>query len=246
MPVKVGFAMAVYGPIQHQTVASYVDLMRNTIENSKHEVIPMWCFNGFICDARRLLIENAKKNDCKYILFLDGDMIWPSDMAMKLIDTAEKENAPVVSGFYCFRNEPYLPLIYKWNGKEENSFRPCFPRETGLLKCDATGFGACLIRIDIFEKLSKPWFALNVDHCGTEDMYFFKKLRREMPDICGVIVDTSLCCGHIGHPQHIWPLEKGFHINYVGGGQTVFADVYAKAHFDFEDIETGGKAKCGL
>jgi glycosyltransferase involved in cell wall biosynthesis len=243
MPIKVGFAMAVYGPIQHQTVASYVEMLRNTMEKKKDEIeiIPMWCFNGFICDARKLLIENAMKADCKYILFLDGDMIWPADLAIKLVATAETEKAPIVSGFYCFRNEPYLPLIYRWNGQDSDDFKPCFPRESGLLKCDATGMGCCLLRLDIFKDIEKPWFAINTDNCGTEDMYFFKQLKKKHPEMAGAIVDTSLTCGHIGHPQHIWPMKDRFNIKYIGGGPQVFADEYAKEHFEFCDIETGGK-----
>lgn len=136
-------------------------------------------------------MENAKLFKPKYILFIDNDMVVPEGLALKLIE-ADKD---IVAALAVMRTRPYVPVAYE---KKMGQYEPIdnLP-ENQLVECDAVGFGAVLIKMDVFEKIKKPYFAHPAigDLVVGEDIFFCKKAQEAG---FSIFMDTSIKCGHIG------------------------------------------------
>jgi len=239
---KVTFAMAAYGGIKNATVASYAAMLKHTLKTTDHEIETEWVFDGFICGARTALVEKAIENGSEYLLFLDADMIWPANMPDILIDFANKNpDVHAVSGNYCMRNKPHFPLIYMDHDEEEGKYQPVTPKAEDIGKayqCKATGFGACLLRVSMFENISMPWFAL--ENAGTEDIFFYKKANLEVADM-KVAVLTNISCGHITNPCVIYPTAKLPHVEDSSFSETIYGDEYVREHFKVTERQCQAK-----
>lgn len=143
-------------------------------------------------DARNALVEWALSQDADEILFLDDDTICVPHLYTQL----HSHDAPVVSALVFGRQKPHSPCIYEWKTDEATGILMCEPAigliKRGIQKVDATGFGAVLIKSEVFRKLPKPWFRLD-DNLG-EDLYFSKTCYDAGIDI---FCDTDLVLQHI-------------------------------------------------
>lgn len=211
--VNVMFALCAYGEVQHPTVSSLVEM---TFDFGKFcaETGYGWsfatAFDTLICGAREGCVEAAIKGEYDYIFFIDSDMVFPVNAARKLVERAVKNDYNVVSGLYCTRHAPYRPLIYMGEKDNNGDIKYCQYQPStygGVFECDATGLGCCLLKTEIFNKISKPWFRLDsssdTGYSFSEDVYFFQKANKEMG--LRVNVDTSVVCGHMGLPMMVVP-----------------------------------------
>ena len=163
--------------------------------------------------ARNLLIHEAKMIGAKYLLFLDEDVIFPANLAPKLLfHLANHPDWTFVAGVYATKSIPPEPMIYKewgqgvhWGWKSGELIQVLF-----------TGMGCSLIRMSDLELLEAeeyhdkdPWRSAdvvvkeyfktqqvtsNVEKTGwTEDAFFFKKLQDAG---LKAYVDTGLECDH--------------------------------------------------
>lgn len=145
--------------------------------------------------ARNNIVDLALKHGVDYILFLDDDHTFPSDLFYRLI-AAQKD----VVGALCFRRvEPFGPCVFRWQTAVENGNLMVYDRPEligkGLQKVDAIGFGAVLIKTEVFKRL-KPerpgqWFKF--EEVG-EDLHFCDLCAQAGIDIW---CDTSLEAPHI-------------------------------------------------
>ncbi len=168
----------------------------NFTRDAGHDMSAAFFDYGDIARTRNNTAQEAVKNGFDYIYFLDVDEVYPYDSIVKLL-AHEKE---VISGFYVARTPPHAPVHYKkvllgdLLRSEDNLLKP----NTGIQEQEAGGFGGILIKREIFEKISHPWFQYMWDEKNNgwigEDIYFFKKLSG-----IGVkaYVDTNLHYGHI-------------------------------------------------
>jgi hypothetical protein len=130
-----------------------------------------------------------------YILFLDDDHTFPADLWYRLI----AHNKDVV-GALCFRRiEPFGPCIFRWETNRENGNLMVWDRPDligkGLQKVDGIGFGAILVKTEVFKKLKpeKPGQWFKFDEVG-EDLNFCDLCAQAGID---VFCDTSLEAAHI-------------------------------------------------
>lgn len=148
--------------------------------------------------ARESLAEEALK-DRSYIdkkpfthfLWLDADHIFDPDMALHLA----KYGFDAISAMYYARTGEILPVAYMPNENDPEGFKhypileiPPIPWEVG-----AFGFGACLIKREVFEKTPRPWFTLDY-RCG-EDFAFCRSARKQGFKF---FVDGGYKIAHIG------------------------------------------------
>lgn len=125
---------------------------------------------------RNLIIEQALAAQATHVFFLDDDMAFEPDTLRKLL----AHDVDIVTGFYLMRNHPHRPVIFDQR-KFDNSCRPYFPSDsqTGLIEVVNSGFGAVLIKTDVFLKMQKPWVTLGDytkdDWC--DDISFFNRAR---------------------------------------------------------------------
>jgi len=151
-------------------------------------------------ENRNIIIEQAFQSDVTHILFLDDDIAFQPNMLLELM----KHDLDIVSGLMLKRNYPHVPLIL-WEAQPDGrcKHRPLFPGEKGLIEVDATGLGCCLISMDVFRALEKPYIRLGeLDGSGwNDDIGFFKRVREAGFKIhC----DLDIKVGHIAS-MILWP-----------------------------------------
>ena len=165
---------------------------------------------GLIHDSRNSMVEYALSINSDYIFFIDDDMLPPSNLFISLYN----HNVPIVSGLAFKRTPPYTPCIFKWAFDKKEGLPAASPLiliKSGIHRIDATGFGAILIKAEVFRKLPTPWF--EIKDWG-EDLDFSWKCHKEnIPIYC----DTDLIVPHIGDNMIV--TEKQF-LNHMSTKET--------------------------
>lgn len=132
--------------------------------------------------GRTILINKAIEQGFSHILFVDEDMAFGSDS----LDRLMAHNKDIVGADYNFREFPLKGMADKMDEGE-------------LVRCKSMPTGFMLIRLSIFEKIEKPWFAFEWDNNGelknSEDVYFCHKAREVGFNI---YCDTTLQVKHVG------------------------------------------------
>jgi len=162
-------------------------------------------FYGYQIDQiRNLIAEWAKRYD--YLLSVDSDIVLPNNTLKKML-SADKD---IISGLYIQRIPGTQTVeIYQdtEGGGVDNIPYRLLEERGGVVEVAACGFGAALIKGEVFRKMEYPHFFYKsaLDHKNTvsEDVYFCKKARS-----LGfhVWADTTIKCDHIG--QQIFSLEN--------------------------------------
>jgi len=151
--------------------------------------------------ARNALAKQAIEHNCKYIFFHGDDTVPPIHALKQLIFRMENQpNCGVVGGVYCSKCEPAAPLVFKGNGG--GSYWDWKVGE--FFECTGLGMDCTLIRTEIFERITEPWFktvdtdkyldGINGAEQWTEDLYFCRKVLEETE--YKIYCDTSVLCDH--------------------------------------------------
>ncbi len=161
-----------------------------------------------IAFSRNALIEFAKEGGWKRVLFCDTDMEVPPDAIYRLMQI----KAPIKSGYFFAREYPHFPCALKMvKANGEDKFESVFSPNSGIVEVDAIGMAFTMIDMNIFDKLSKPWFHSDSDPNGMgEDIYFCCKVRKELG--LKIIVDTDLIIRHTGEGKSIGPEDWIAHL----------------------------------
>lgn len=130
-----------------------------------------------LLNQRERLLEQAKKVNSDYILWIDSDMMFPSTTAVRLLE----HNKDIVACNYTKRTKPLKTVAYT-NLNDWNSWVPMEPQDE-LVKVEGVGMGCMLMKLDIFEKIQKPYFEFRYkedtqDYFG-EDFILLGKLREQ-------------------------------------------------------------------
>lgn len=162
---------------------------------------------------RNMIIEQALQQGCSHILFLDDDVTFRPNMLNELL----KHDKDIVTGLYLMRNYPHLPIIFDVTDKDGRCRHHFLePGEKGLIEIVATGLGACLIKIGVFQKMIDDGLAplvpgnkhhswvrlgeLEPDH-WCDDIGFFQRVREAGFKL---YCDLDVLVGHIA-TMIIWP-----------------------------------------
>ncbi len=207
-----------------RTAAQFKEILKEKAPNKVEEIMKdFWMahpgyivkdkntrFEVFFITLGRMLTPYAREEAAKlaiehhmdYLYFVDDDMMIPEDLLERLY----RWDVDVVAPLAFTRNFPHRPVIYStiegWDGVRgipyfRNHFVTKYPKNR-LVECDAVGFGAALIKVEVFKKLKSPYF---MSTCGTgEDVYFCLQARKAG---VRVYMDTSTKLGHLSHPQVI-------------------------------------------
>ena len=147
--------------------------------------------------ARTKLVHEALKSSPEYLFWLDDDVIAPNNIISILIS----HNLPIVCGLYMAKKKKEDRGLAAWmhpqNWSGKDGYLPIMLEQSNrFIQVDVTGLGCALMRADIFNKLSMPWFEWAADGMS-EDFYFFEKVNKEL----GIkpVIDMDMKCDHIGN-----------------------------------------------
>lgn len=147
-------------------------------------------------DARNKAVQDlmsmAKKDRPKYLFFLGDDMLPEWDAFVRLYETMEEEKWDVLTGLYFWKGEPPTPLIWRDN----HVGRMIAGRDYTVgdrVWVDLTGLDFTLIRTELLEKISDPWFKTG------------PSLRTELPDALEPYIDRKSV---VMHTEDAWFCQK--------------------------------------
>ena len=172
-----------------------------------------------IGEARNYIAEEYLKMDPlpKYLFFLGDDMLPQWDALIELWKEMETGKWDMLSGLYYLKQEPPEPLLRRRN--IPGSLKVGVHYEIGeVIPVDVTGLDFCLIKPEVFHKISKPFFKTGfaeypdntVSHTvngkksptktaivmHTEDTYFFNQMIEKKMSIG---VHTGVRIAHYDH-----------------------------------------------
>lgn len=175
-----------------------------------------------IAENRNGLTQRALDAGAEWVFYVDDDQIFPPETLHRLLDL----NKPIVSGLYVQRQFPFRAHVY--NTKDENGFqapRPLTTNDSGPLgNLLSTGAGALLVRREVLDALSPPYWTLGqLDQVSwSDDFEFLRKAREKGFE---VVCDTDCVVGHKVEGT-LWP-EK----TPNGWVTTLVIDNVPVAHF---------------
>ena len=151
----------------------------------------------------------VRQGDFDYLLFVDDDVVPPSQSLQRLLAC----KADIAAGDVIIRGYPFDHMCFRYVGKKKETLRAMskYPKNSTVIDVDAVGFSLCLIKRELLEKVPEPFFITGTNH--TEDVYFCLKARDFAPD-CTIRVDTQLTCGHILWPEVISSWNKKLYKQY--------------------------------
>lgn len=117
--------------------------------------IPVTVINAkssIVAEARNNGVEDARQSGAEYLLFLDSDMVFPLTLLHRLL----VHRKDIVGALYTKRLPPYDLL-----GKAVAS-QPV-PDANGLVEMARLPTGCMLIRMAVFDALSKPYFYFGIN-----------------------------------------------------------------------------------
>ncbi len=179
-----------------------------------------------IASNRNGLIRRALEQGLDWVLFLDDDLIVPSDLVTMLLST-EKEAVVALS----YRRHPdFEPLWFHTFGSDwKNGLKheDITPPGTLLPIAWATA-GGVLVSTNVLAKMDDPWFTLGQHgaELWNDDLDFFLKMSATGTQLYGC---SSAVCGHISS-MDVWPVcqPDGTWSTALARGHQVFARMAAK------------------
>ena len=146
--------------------------------------------------ARNSVVRRMMKSHFEWLLFLDDDVIPPSDVFRRL----SSHRREIVSGLYFTRMGKIQPTVFREAQPLPYAVDPCPPDK--LLEVDLVPGGCLLIHRRVLEKMAPPWFEWLIhredlpsgERVG-EDCFFCRKAREAG---FGIYADTSVACAHVG------------------------------------------------
>lgn len=135
-----------------------------------------------------------------HLLFLDADMVWPTDVLTRMLAHHDRG---IVGGLYVMRHPPFAPVALR-DGQPVNGIthyqHACEALTSdALVPVDVLGMGCTLIPVSVFAAIGeRPWFEYADDAQGwpvvTEDVPFCQKAAAAG---VGIWLDPTISCGHV-------------------------------------------------
>jgi hypothetical protein len=175
-----------------------------------------WARNELARKARTHINEYTNEK-FTHLLWLDADHVFRPDLACNLARFFTNPDIDMISALYYQRTGNPLPVAYvKDNNEDPYKHYPLIDVPPTLCEVDAIGFGACMMKRDVFDRVPEPWFT--IDWRGGEDIVFCVHAKRHG---IRIFLDGSYKIGHIGIPPII--TEKDYK-RHMEENQHLYAD----------------------
>ena len=151
-----------------------------------------------ISNNRNDSVRVAREGNADWLFFVDDDMVFDEDMIHKIL-----EHDLDICGGLCVRKVwPYNPVVgIKTPGQPGIFTQICDYGDDILFECDALGTAFVGIKMKVFDKLKKPYFAMPPTRLIVRDSVFTKaidEIEKAMTeangDIAGIIKDAKAAC----------------------------------------------------
>ena len=154
---------------------------------------------SLVYDSRNALGKKAIQYDCDYVLWLDSDQVFDSDLLERMFKVLQENDLDILTGIYFRRVAPYSPVLFKGLNYEENkatwSEFSELP-EDALIEVAGCGFGCVLMSTEVLMSVQAKYNTMFQPMQGLgEDLAFCWRARQ-----CGykIMCDTSIEVGHCG------------------------------------------------
>lgn len=165
------------------------------------------------CEARRDLVNKAlSDSSITDILFIDDDILLPLDAINILCNS----NESIIGCNYIKKQFPIESTALAIKGNHNQEVKPIKDDLTPIA-VSQMGLGACLISVEVFKKISEPWFEFVYNQDGSvfasEDVRFFQKaiLAGYVPKVIPGLVPIHILFKDGSHWGPDW-LVKDFQI----------------------------------
>lgn len=149
-----------YGSIRQETAQALME-MRSHSEKQGLVNVGWFMVPGTLVEkARNDAVRNMLRDpNIQWLLFVDGDMVFPPDSLIRLLQTAYAElpHADVVGAYCPLRGELALPTIDSGTGTWESWYPG-----SGVVEVIRTGAAFVLSKRRVYENLQDPWYRLRV------------------------------------------------------------------------------------
>lgn len=148
-----------------------------------------------IAQARKCVTTKAISGGFDYLLMIDSDTIVPKDALKHLLDP----EVDIVLGLYRYKNETGDSPFFRFVPDENGSVRWRFDEvPDGRFEVKNGGLGCSLVKVDVFNKIKKPYFHFEERESGchtSEDIWFLDRCRNAGMTIWA---DGRVKCKHAG------------------------------------------------
>ncbi len=156
---------------------------------------------SLIQKGRHLAVVKALESRMDKLLFIDSDMTFPYDTALRLLDSKKS----IVGCTYSRRRAPHVPTA-KYEDKNW-----VYPKKGGgVVEVHRIGTGVLLVDMRVFQNMKPPYFNTGWGPNGFigEDTMFCSKAQKMGYKIhCDL--DLSLTIGHIGTKTYYLREKEG-------------------------------------
>jgi hypothetical protein len=187
--------LVIGGPTRDTVPASFaVDLAELYAHTARWDAGAVWLrFVGatYVHVGREAVLDAALQLGATHVLWLDTDMAFPPDTAIRLA----AHDRPIVA-CNCVMRDPRILFTARRGGAGILTG----PDSTGLEAADSVGMAVMLMRTDVVADLPRPWFRHGRTDAGAdvgEDIEFCRRLRLRGHDIW-IDHDLSKEIGHVG------------------------------------------------
>src|SRR3990167_2458725 len=186
MEKRIAIGITTAGLIKSQTALSLINML---LENRHLDCKMIFQEGPIIPLNREVIAEIAQQMNCTHLLFVDSDMVFPTNSLQRLLE----------------RDKDIIGVNYNMRDLAPQStvkMTPGTTKSETLFQCDGVATGFMLIKMEIFEKLKRPWFYVGLNESYKTGItleghdYRFCRLARE----AGYTVrcDGTINIGHIG------------------------------------------------
>jgi len=108
--------------------------------------------SSLVMVGRNIIVGAAQAAKATHLLFLDSDLVFPADTLARLL----RHDRDIVGGLYPQRAPPHHPLGVTLQGEHTSVI-------SGLTEMKIMPTGCLLIRLRVFDRLTKPYFNTRVE-----------------------------------------------------------------------------------
>lgn len=198
---RVAICVPSTGQCQLGFVVSLLSLLRHVADKGYAEVEVFFQEGCSISSNRWALLKDAKGWGATHLFFLDEDMVFGKAILRTLLSRDEWS----VGANYPMRSDNHSFTAMDLAGNERVITDT---KKTGLEQCTYIPSGCSLTKMELFDKLAPPFWAMDWIPANkgytTEDVYFYTKIKNELGLLPYVDHDVSRQVEHIGKHLYNW------------------------------------------